>query len=604
MNTVIQSRWILIPVVVSILGILSIGTLFLTNSIHEQMHEHFLLDDWNHDVQADVLKAHLWLEEMYQDYSTVDIDNVMSSIDESIGIIDSKLFGVDIQPIQTSVNKSFITNIKNIRSLIIEFRDEVARITHAGINPAQDNTHDIIFDKFMNNTNALDKDFQVLQARDNARLNQSFLSILILWSAIILFSAIGLFVFERKRKTAEEEVLKHRKHLMEMVEERTSELDTNLIRLENEIIERKRKEEELESMALFAELNPSPVLRFDKNGEVLMANPAAIELFDLEAWAGMYSRMYLKSLIPGIEEFDLAGCIINGRITVHSAQIGNRHFHFTFRGLAERGIGQIYGSDITEKMMIEAEILRASQLASIGELAAGVAHEINNPINGIINFAQIIADKTNTGSIENDGANHIIDEGDRIAKIVASLLSFARDSKKERHPIIFQEVLSESMSMIEAQLRKEGIRMKIAIPSGLPEVNADFQEIEQVCLNIINNARYSSNKKYPRSHKNKVMEIIGKEVKVDGSPYVRIIFHDHGMGIPKDLMDKIMNPFFTTKPTGYGTGLGLSISHNIIRSHGGNLRVQSVEGEGTKAIIDLPAMTKMQIAKNATTGKA
>jgi signal transduction histidine kinase len=94
-----------------------------------------------------------------------------------------------------------------------------------------------------------------------------------------------------------------------------------------------------------------------------------------------------------------------------------------------------------------------------------------------------------------------------------------------------------------------------------------------------------------------MIEIIGEDVKVDDSPYVRIIFHDHGMGIQENLMDKIMNPFFTSKPPGSGTGLGLSISYNIIRKHDGNMRIESVEGEGTKVIIDLPVMNKMQIAK-------
>jgi C4-dicarboxylate-specific signal transduction histidine kinase len=607
MNKAFRPRWILLPVVVLVLGIMSFGTIFLTHKIHLDLHEFFFIEDVNNNVQQSMLQAHLLIEEIRDDDPLIRFENVRSKIDKSNSTMDAMLYGGTsmhgevIKPLQDSELREIA---KQIKAQIVQFRDYIEQMRKTGNNSTLDRQYDSVFNQFIDMSGKLDDTIETLQSRYESRLNNLFLITLLLWSAILLIAILGISFIELKRKSADEEVKKHRKYLMEMVEERTSELNTNRIRLEKEISERKRKEEELERMALFAELNPSPVMRFDKSGEVLMANPAAIEIFALESWSGMYTRMYLKSLIPGIQEFDLAGCILNGRIISHSAQLGNRHFHFTFRGLSEMGFGQIYGSDITEKMMIEAEIMRASQLASIGELAAGVAHEINNPINGIINFAQIIADKTNAGSKENKVAHHIINEGDRIAKIVASLLSFARSTENDRSSIRFKEVLSESLLMINAQLRKEGTRMKISIPSRLPEIRADFQEIEQVCLNIINNARHTLNVKYPHSHENKNLEIIGEEVKVDGSPYVRVIFHDHGVGIPKDLMGKIMNPFFTTKPPGSGTGLGLSISYNIIRSHGGNMKIQSVEGEGTKAIIELPAMTKMQIDKNAITGKA
>jgi len=222
-----------------------------------------------------------------------------------------------------------------------------------------------------------------------------------------------------------------------------------------------------------------------------------------------------------------------------------------------------------------------------------VAHEINNPINGIINYAEILASKSSNGSKENSIANRIIKEGDRIANIVNNLLVFARNSNKEKkHPVHINEVMSDTLSLTRSQLKKEGIHLSVNIPLSLPNVIAHPQQIEQVFLNIINNARYALNKKYPVADKKKVLKIYGKQVTSDNALYVQIIFADSGIGIPPEIMTKIKNPFFTTKPAGIGTGLGLSISHGIISDHGGQLTIESSEGEFTKASVDLPAMIR------------
>ncbi len=386
------------------------------------------------------------------------------------------------------------------------------------------------------------------------------------------------------RKLAEEELNKHREKLEDIVAERTYKLRESYERLEMEIEERKQAEMEMKNMAAFAELNPSPVLRFDTDGRVLMANPAAVEILGSESLTGQL----LKSVIPGSEGIDLAACIRDGEIISHTAKIGGRHFHFLFRGLPYLGVGQIYSSDITEQKMAEAKTIRASQLASLGELAAGVAHEINNPINGIINFAQMLVDILKEGSRENEIADQIMHEGDRIANIVTSLLSFARHEQEERTSVYIQDIVSDCMSLTKAQMRKEGIKTKLDIPSDLPSINAHFQKIEQVFLNIINNARYALNQKYTSSHNDKTIKITCSLVEIESKQYIRISILDQGVGIPDELSGNIMNPFFSTKPRGTGTGLGLSISHGIIVNHGGNIRIESTEGEFTNVIIELP----------------
>jgi signal transduction histidine kinase len=143
--------------------------------------------------------------------------------------------------------------------------------------------------------------------------------------------------------------------------------------------------------------------------------------------------------------------------------------------------------------------------------------------------------------------------------------------------------------LTETQIRKDGIDLQIDIPDGLPEIVANPQQIQQVFLNIISNARYALNQKYPGAHTDKKFVISGERVLVDDSLYVRITFCDMGAGIAPDDIEKVMNPFYSTKPSGQGTGLGLSISHGIVRGHGGRLALDSVEGAYTKVIIDLPA---------------
>lgn len=350
----------------------------------------------------------------------------------------------------------------------------------------------------------------------------------------------------------------------------------------------KQAEKQMKLMALFAELNPSPVFRFDEEGNVLMANPAAVEILHRGSLIGLP----LTSLIPDIEELDFAVCIRDGTILSHSVKIDDRFFHFIFRGLPELKTGQIYGSDITEQKKVENSAILTSNLTSIGELAAGVAHEINNPINGVINYAQMIVDRTREESREHEISRMIIKEGDRIASIVRSLLYFAHENQDERHFVNINETATYSLDLVRAQIIKEGIILKVNIPSGLPSINIQPQHIEQVFLNMISNARYALNRKYPGVHENKILEILGEEVLIDNNPFIQITFYDRGYGIPDGIKDKIMKPFFTTKPSGIGTGLGLSISQGIINDHGGRIIVDSVEEEFTKIIIGLPQTAK------------
>ncbi len=256
--------------------------------------------------------------------------------------------------------------------------------------------------------------------------------------------------------------------------------------------------------------------------------------------------------------------------------------------------------DITEKINLKREAIRNRQLAALGELAAGVAHEINNPINGVINCAQILVNKGN----DRDIASRIIKEGDRIATIVSNLLSFARnrDKKEQKTVVNIRDIITDILTLIKPQLQKDGINVKLDVSENLPKIIVHPQQIEQVFINAISNARYALNQKYHGMHPNKILEISGKEMCTNNCLWVKVTFCDRGIGIPAQVLDKVMNPFFTTKPRNQGTGLGLSISHNIIKEHGGKINIDSIEGEFTKVEVILPEKLRIPVEHIQTLG--
>lgn len=419
--------------------------------------------------------------------------------------------------------------------------------------------------------------------------------------------AVVVFKDITKRKKMEEEIKRHREHLVELVEERTVELKTAVQLLTQEINFRRGAEETLkESETKFRRLSQEFHILLDAISDTLLLISPDLKVL----WANRGAASGL-----GMEESDIIGqdCykLFHKRSTpcedcyaLKSFQTGKTEGSqistpdgrilesraFPIRDEDGRVTNVILVAvDITEKITLQSEAMRASHLASLGELAAGVAHEINNPVNGIINYAQILANKSEKVSRQYDIANRIIREGDRIAGIVRSLLSFARERREEKGPVHVRKILTDTITLTEAQILKDNIRLKTDIPPALPEIIANPQQIQQVFLNIMGNARYALNQKYRAFHGDKLIEISGRKVVVDGLSYVRITFYDNGTGIPGDILDKVINPFFSTKPSGQGTGLGLSISHGIVRDHGGRLVLYSEEGRFTKVMIDLPA---------------
>jgi PAS domain S-box-containing protein len=240
-----------------------------------------------------------------------------------------------------------------------------------------------------------------------------------------------------------------------------------------------------------------------------------------------------------------------------------------------------------EREEMQRQLYQSSKLASIGELSAGVAHEINNPLNGIINFAQLLKDEEKQRSeFEQQMIDGIIDEGERIARIVRGLLTFARADRHELRRVPFADAIETSIALFGRQFEKDGIALEIDLEPGLPLVRADSSRLRQVVVNMLSNAHHALKVKPIDPNERKVFRISARRA----GEVVRVEFYDNGVGIKKKDMSKVFDPFFTTRRETGGTGLGLSVTFGIIRDFGGAIRVESEEGKYTRFIVELSAV--------------
>jgi len=244
---------------------------------------------------------------------------------------------------------------------------------------------------------------------------------------------------------------------------------------------------------------------------------------------------------------------------------------------------------LTRDEVRKVDSIRTAQLAAIGELAAGVAHEVNNPINGIINFAQLLLDDCPRDTQEAMLLEKIVQEGERIASIIYNLLSFARERDNERNLVDLNEVVRECIFLVEHQLNRDGISIVTRYHEPSCLIVGNFSELQQVVINLLSNSRYALNERFREPTADKLIEISTEPAEIEGRGYYRLTVRDYGTGIPQGILDKMFEPFFTSKPAGKGSGLGLSISYGIISSHKGILRVDSMLNQFTDMIIEIPA---------------
>ncbi|HIP96706.1 MAG TPA: response regulator, partial [Anaerolineae bacterium] len=232
------------------------------------------------------------------------------------------------------------------------------------------------------------------------------------------------------------------------------------------------------------------------------------------------------------------------------------------------------------------QLIQSEKLASIGQLAAGVAHELNNPISVMLGFSQAILRKLTEDDPLRKPLATIEREGLRCKGIIQNLLDFARRSKPSLQPTNVNEVLEAACALIEHQISLDNVVVTKGYDPHLPQVLADANQLQQVFVNIIINARDAM----PRGG---TLRLITRSL----GDEVHIIFSDTGIGIPPENIKRIFDPFFTTKEVGQGTGLGLSVSYGIVEQHGGTIEVKSEVGVGTTFIVKLPVMQGKAVEK-------
>lgn len=247
-----------------------------------------------------------------------------------------------------------------------------------------------------------------------------------------------------------------------------------------------------------------------------------------------------------------------------------------------------------ERQEMQRQLYQSAKLASLGELSAGVAHEINNPLNGVINFAQLLKDEpVERTPFEHQMIDGIIAEGGRIAEIVRGLLTFARHDENEPRNIQLDELISTSIALFGRQLEKDGVRIEIDLAPDLPRVRGDASRLRQVIVNMVSNAHHALKSKVTLPGEEKIFRIAARRGHNDNGnngTMAHIEFYDNGVGIRREDLPRVFDPFFTTRRDTGGTGLGLSISFGIIRNEGGTLDVESEQGRYTRFHVALPAV--------------
>ncbi len=309
-----------------------------------------------------------------------------------------------------------------------------------------------------------------------------------------------------------------------------------------------------------------------------------VPLRDLDAGAGRLASGNLDQLIPvrSNDEFGELAASFNAMTrALRNSQAELREWG---RTLEEK-----VAKRTRELRIAEAEAARGEKLASVGLLAAGIAHELNNPLTGVLTFSHLIRKKMPDGSPEAEDMDLVIRETKRCAAIIRRLLDFAREKKPEKKYGDINQIIEETARLVERPAHLRDIEIALELDRELPQVWVDADQIKQVVMNMLVNAQHAIEEKGSITIRTRRSpEPRSPEPGARPVPMVEIAIIDTGCGIPEKNLKRIFDPFFTSKEVGKGTGLGLSVSHGIVQAHGGAIEVESQVGEGTTFRIYLP----------------
>jgi two-component system NtrC family sensor kinase len=309
-----------------------------------------------------------------------------------------------------------------------------------------------------------------------------------------------------------------------------------------------------------------------------------VPLRDLESGAKRLAAGNLDHAIPvrnGDEFGQLAASFNAMTVALRNSQLELQEWGRTLEQKVEQRTREL--------QIAEAETAHGEKLASVGLLAAGIAHELNNPLTGVLTFSHLLRQKMPEGSQEAEDLDLVIRETKRCAATIRRLLDFAREKAPEKKFADLNQIIEDTARLVERPAHLNDVEIAMDLDRDLPRIWVDENLIKQVIMNMLVNAQQAiegGGTITVRSRR--VPEAMSPEPGAKPVPVVEISIADTGSGIPEKNLQRIFDPFFTTKEVGKGTGLGLSVSHGIVKAHGGSIKVESTVGKGSIFRIYLP----------------
>ncbi len=354
-----------------------------------------------------------------------------------------------------------------------------------------------------------------------------------------------------------------------------------------------------ELQAMFDSISDGVVV-YDQHGVVQHRNHVCPKLFPQETLPGcscreLFHPEHESSPLQCPVERALTGERVEISFTFQLSKEKIRYFDVTATPIedvhGERNRALVFLRDVTEKRIQELHLMQTEKLSSIGVLAAGVAHEINNPLSSVAGYAEALLRRLNEDEalLEDPRLDDfskylqvIIRESYRCKGIIDCLLSFSRKSDGSVSNVNINDILKEVLELARYKSRYERIDIQMNLQSDLPDIVGDPSGLRQVCMNLLINAHQAING----------AGLV--EISTSSSEQSTVLFQirDTGSGISRDAIDQIWDPFFTTKEVGQGLGLGLAVTYNIVKRHGGDITVESQKGKGSKFTVRMPACQK------------
>lgn len=351
------------------------------------------------------------------------------------------------------------------------------------------------------------------------------------------------------------------------------------VRLYNEVLQIKNEWEKTFSAVI------DLMFLIDLNGNVIRANKATKQFFNKQDKHGF---SYMQLLFDQLEEENIVDdCVTLKKSTYRELVFNDIYYYDAYAYPIFNECNEIqriimYMKDITQKREYEVQLIQSGKLAAIGELAAGVAHELNNPLTAILGNSQILLRHAESNGDNEQLLTDIYECGRRCKSIIQNLLTFSRQDEYMFEKISINHAIERVLSLIGYQFKQHQIKIRLLLDESILLIEGNEQQLEQVIINLLINAKDALE---TTEKTNKIITIQTYE----HGGNVFLIIEDNGVGIDKSLHHEIFHPFFTTKEMSKGTGLGLSVSLGIIEVHEGEIKLESELNNGSRFIIKLPS---------------